>query len=173
MRILDDGEPAVSLIFFRVSASLSWAWIWARNSTIRFQLSVYCRLRNEKFTPLKSYPKKSHLRLCFWNNFLFNKLENAIFYCKPTLSSCVTNFDNFVFAEMNFKAQTFCKAPADLSTQFFNLSFLQTPLDLADNRWMKCITFYIVFPNMEFNFPHLTSSMIVDVKARPIIMYKV
>ena len=52
--------PAVSLIFFKVSASRSWAWIWARNSTIRFQLSVYCRLKFKwKFSLKDFYKNKS------------------------------------------------------------------------------------------------------------------
>ena len=44
---LSFWRPAASLIFFNVSASRSWAWIWARNSRILFQLSVYCRLRKQ------------------------------------------------------------------------------------------------------------------------------
>ena len=44
---LSFWRPAASLIFFNVSARRSWAWIWARNSRILFQLSVYCRLRKQ------------------------------------------------------------------------------------------------------------------------------
>ena len=34
--------PALSLIFFRVSASLTWAWIWARSSCIFLRFSTIC-----------------------------------------------------------------------------------------------------------------------------------
>ena len=87
--------PAVSLIFFKVSASRSWAWIWARNSTIRFQLSVYCRLIfNRKFSLKDFYPNlRKNKSFNYTNRFqLFVFLTPSLKI--PMAQSDVLNFHN-------------------------------------------------------------------------------
>ena len=52
-----DHIPALSLSFFRVSASLTWALIWALSSCILRRFSTICRLTISMMVEVKARPR--------------------------------------------------------------------------------------------------------------------